>query len=229
MNKELMPEQLELQGLIKSGFGEKSPFETDLATKLLHTDRQVMFVHRLLKAAQERANTAARKDVKVPRAVDRVIELLNKACGPKLKKPKIGILLANGTDAVTLNLADPKGRNPGYVYMKTLTKGYIGKISPEGKLYATYDISQDVKDAIVRFAVDPLSEVTKFAKAKGCCCFCWKTLDDPDSVSWGYGPICAKHNRLPHGSFNAKAKHIVANIQPDWAPLEAIPEYYYAF
>lgn len=50
-----------------------------------------------------------------------------------------------------------------------------------------------------RFLADPEGEAVRAGKLSGHCSFCKSPLSTPESVSAGYGPVCAKHWGLPWG------------------------------
>lgn len=50
-----------------------------------------------------------------------------------------------------------------------------------------------------RFLADPEGEAIRAGKLSGQCSFCKSPLSTPESVSAGYGPVCARHWGLPWG------------------------------
>jgi hypothetical protein len=112
------------------------------------------------------------------------------------KRPKINV------GDLLFSLAPAGGRNAGHVYVKGEKdwdgeRPYLGKITPEGKLYLGAGVSDEIRDRILAIG----SDVVKSAKAHGAqhgnCCFCGSPLSTDASVSNGYGPICADNWGLP--------------------------------
>ncbi len=247
MNKvELMPEQYALQALISAGHVKATDFTNDMAHKPRYTDKQKQWVHKLVAEGNQAAEAA--KSVAdigtAPKAVHRVLEFIKAATGPKLKKPSVRVLTdaAGGYITFAKVADDAKDKftgkphpNRGYVYMYLTNRGYMGKISPEGVISVKFEVPEDAKAAIVRFAIDPWQEVRAFAKAHGRCCFCDASLFDAKGYSqlWGYGPVCAKHYGLPHGNYHKKvgtADNFPTEFIPvDWRPIETVPEDFYSF
>ena len=126
-------------------------------------------------------------------------DLLNRfalALKAGIKRPKVN------TGDLLFSLAPANGRNAGHVYVKGEKdwdgeRPYLGKITPEGKLYLGAGVSDEVRDRILAIG----SDVVKSAKAHGAqhnnCCFCSRDLTTDESVSNGYGPICADKWGLP--------------------------------
>lgn len=75
---------------------------------------------------------------------------------------------------------------------------YVGKIEKNGSL-TLYQDRELVSTVLSEMVYDPYA----FTKAQGLkygfCCFCARELTDPQSVSVGYGPICAENFGLPWG------------------------------
>jgi len=120
-------------------------------------------------------------------------ELANKA---GIKRPKVN------TGDLLFSLAPASGKNEGYVYVKGQTndwdeRPYFGKISPEGKFFGVRDLEDETRKRIIEIG----SDVVAAAKAHGAqhnnCCFCNRDLTTNESVSNGYGPICAERYGLP--------------------------------
>lgn len=82
-----------------------------------------------------------------------------------------------------------------------------GRIDPDGNLW-------DHRGAIVPPGVmalldemndDPAGFIRRFGVRTGRCCFCDLPLTDETSMGWGYGPVCAKTYKLPHGVMKLRA------------------------
>jgi hypothetical protein len=113
-----------------------------------------------------------------------------------IKRPKVNV------GDLMFSLAPAGGKNAGHVYVKGAKddfgeRPYLGKVTPEGKLYPSRDCSDEQKARILEIGGD----VVKAAKAHGAqhsnCCFCGRGLTTNESVANGYGPICAERYGLP--------------------------------
>ena len=126
-------------------------------------------------------------------------DLLNRfalALKAGIKRPKVN------TGDLLFSLAPAHGHNAGCVYVKGEKdaygdRPYLGKITPEGKFFAGRGVEDEVKQRIAEVG----SDVVGSAKAHGAqhnnCCFCSRDLTTDESVSNGYGPICADRYGLP--------------------------------
>ena len=102
---------------------------------------------------------------------------------------------------VTITKAPMNGRNPGALYVKTSGE-YVGKVTADGTLSVAYGITSDVLDPTLDI-IDTLAErglayVIEQGRVTGICGFCGRYLEDPESVQYGYGPVCATKWGLPH-------------------------------
>jgi Family of unknown function (DUF6011) len=102
-----------------------------------------------------------------------------------LRYPKVSV----GT--LRFSLAGDDSRNAGYLYVKANGE-YAGKISPAGEFSADRHATAEQCDDIVRVARDPLAAAVKHGHETGLCAICSRPLSDPESVTRGIGPICAK-------------------------------------
>lgn len=97
-------------------------------------------------------------------------------------------------------------------YLAVVLDGeYVGKISQGGEI-VLYSDRELVSTVLSEMVEDPYA----FTKAQGLrygfCCFCAKELTDPQSVSAGYGPICADTFGLPWGEESKKELTINAGL-----------------
>lgn len=130
--------------------------------------------------------------------VSGITALFEKASA-KLKYPKLEMQTAGGV-MVALNLANPKLKNPGCIYVK-VNGAYAGKINPDG-VYKPNHVPknlQDLLDSLHALAANPAKVAAEQGTLLGRCCFCMKNLKHPDSIAMGYGPICADAYGLPWG------------------------------
>ena len=142
--------------------------------------------------AKQREQKAAQTQIDMTDLLDRFALALKAG----IKRPKVN------TGDLLFSLAPAHGRNAGCVYVKGEKdaygdRPYLGKITPEGKFFAGPNVEDDVKQRIAEVG----SDVVGSAKAHGAqhnnCCFCSRDLTTDESVSNGYGPICADRYGLP--------------------------------
>lgn len=76
---------------------------------------------------------------------------------------------------------------------------YAGRISPEGGWYPSGACTSEVFALLDEFESDPAEYAAAYGRRTGKCAFCGYHLDDEISMGFGYGPVCAKHYRLPYG------------------------------
>ena len=80
-------------------------------------------------------------------------------------------------------------------HVLNVSRSGVAAISKDAKL-------EEVRSTLVlflRFVDDPLSQVVYFGAQTGKCSFCGLPLDDPISLSVGYGKTCAEKNNLLWG------------------------------
>jgi len=126
-------------------------------------------------------------------------DLLNRfalALKAGIKRPKVN------TGDLLFSLAPAHGHNAGCVYVKGEKdaygdRPYLGKITPEGKFFAGRGVEDEVKQRIAEVGSDVVGSAKAHGAQHGNCCFCSRDLTTDESVSNGYGPICAKRYGLP--------------------------------
>lgn len=126
-------------------------------------------------------------------------DLLNRfalALKAGIKRPKVN------TGDLLFSLAPAHGRNAGHVYVKGEKdaygdRPYLGKITPEGKFFAGRGVEDEVKQRIAEVGSDVVGSAKAHGAQHGNCCFCSRDLTTDESVSNGYGPICADRYGLP--------------------------------
>lgn len=126
-------------------------------------------------------------------------DLLNRfalALKAGIKRPKVN------TGDLLFSLAPAHGHNAGCVYVKGEKdaygdRPYLGKITPEGKFFAGRGVGDEVKRRIAEVGADVVGSAKAHGAQHGNCCFCSRDLTTDESVSNGYGPICADRYGLP--------------------------------
>lgn len=102
-----------------------------------------------------------------------------------LKYPKVHV------GSLRFTLAQEDSKNPGYIYIRA-DGHYAGKISPTGEFSPAYETTTAQKERITTVARDPLAAAVAHGHETGNCAICSRHLSDPDSVTRGIGPVCAK-------------------------------------
>ena len=122
-----------------------------------------------------------------------VIELFTKAKG-NLKYPKISLTTETG-GTVMLSLAGAKAKKPGTI---NVTDGkpfgeniWYGRGDSVGNWEKSYSATDEVGNLLKELSLDPAGFATNYGHKHGSCCFCNKTLTHDNSVTAGYGPVCA--------------------------------------
>lgn len=129
-----------------------------------------------------------------------VMALFNTAVGHGLKYPKVRLATDDGT-RVVLARAGSKSRYTGAVMV---TDGgrypgnrFFGRINPTGEFFPGHALTPGVSTLLASLSADPASVARAYGHLTGNCCFCGLDLSTPESVSCGYGPVCAGKFGLP--------------------------------
>lgn len=107
----------------------------------------------------------------------------------------------------------------------------FGKLDGNGDWFPSADCPPEVTKLLTDFNANPEVYVIRYGLRTGTCCFCANPLTDDSSVKLGYGPVCAKHYRLPHGKKGvAKYESLLKELagELDYRPNEVIPDDFYA-
>lgn len=142
--------------------------------------------------AKQREQKATQTQIDMTDLLDRFALALKAG----IKRPKVN------TGDLLFSLAPATGRNAGCVYVKGEKdaygdRPYFGKITPEGKFFAGPNVEDDVKQRIAEVGSDVVGSAKAHGAQHGNCCFCSRDLTTDESVSNGYGPICADRYGLP--------------------------------
>lgn len=76
---------------------------------------------------------------------------------------------------------------------------WYGRIDADGTVTLGGKMAKDILAAVVEIACDPKAAAVKYAARTGSCSFCGRYLETKESVSVGYGPVCAQKFGLPWG------------------------------
>lgn len=154
------------------------------------SDKQWDFVSSLVKQA-----TAPKPEMPKERVGDfsGVIELFTKAKG-NLKYPKISLTTESG-GTVMLSLAGAKAKKPGTI---NVTDGkpfgeniWYGRVDSFGSWEKSHSATDEVGNLLKELSIDPAGFASNYGHKHGSCCFCNKTLTQANSVTAGFGPVCA--------------------------------------
>jgi len=122
-----------------------------------------------------------------------VIELFTKAKG-NLKYPKISLTTESG-GTVMLSLAGAKAAKPGTI---NVTDGkpygqniWYGRVDAVGNWEKSYNATDEVGNLLKELSNNPAGFAANYGHKHGSCCFCNKTLTQANSVTAGFGPVCA--------------------------------------
>lgn len=142
--------------------------------------------------AKQREQKATQTQIDMTDLLDRFALALKAG----IKRPKVN------TGDLLFSLAPAHGHNAGCVYVKGEKdaygdRPYLGKITPEGKFFAGRGVEDDVKQRIAEVGADVVGSAKAHGAQHGNCCFCSRDLTTDESVSNGYGPICADRYGLP--------------------------------
>jgi hypothetical protein len=128
--------------------------------------------------------------------------LFDKAIANGLKYPKIRLQTPSG-QPVALGRAGDGSKYRGQIMV---TDGerfgcnrYFGRVTQEGNWVIGREDLPEVRTLLEQLGADPATVASQYGKLTGNCCFCFRRLDDPRSVSVGYGPRCATVYGLPWG------------------------------
>lgn len=155
------------------------------------TEKQLAAVYRIIADDADRAEA---KQTKID--MSDLLYRFGLAQEAGIKRPKVN------TGDLLFSLAPATGRNAGHVYVKGEEDSwgerlYLGKITPEGELYPSRDASPEVIKRIAEIGADVVGSAKAHGAQHGNCCFCNRDLTTDESVSNGYGPICAGRYGLP--------------------------------
>ena len=114
------------------------------------------------------------------------------------KRPKI--VLTSAGQKIKLTVAGPKSKYHGCIM---ITDGgpygdnkWFGTVNPIDGTWLPSKSTTEEEIVIIRrvlqaFATNPHKAAMTYGKQQSSCCFCAKALDTKESVTAGYGPVCA--------------------------------------
>lgn len=122
-----------------------------------------------------------------------VINLFTKAKG-NLKYPKVTLVSDSGLK-VQLSMAGAKAKKPGTI---NVTDGqpfgqnvWYGRVDADGGWEKSFKATDEVGQMLKELSENPAAFATQYGHKTGNCCFCAKHLTHANSVTAGFGPVCA--------------------------------------
>ena len=118
-----------------------------------------------------------------------------------IKRPRINL------GDLVFSMAGDNSRNAGCVYVKGGTAyeaEYYGKVDPQGNFFAARGLDPEIAGRIINTGADLFATARAHGMKHNNCCFCSRELKTLESVSLGWGPICAERYGLPHDIESAK-------------------------
>ena len=150
------------------------------------TENQEAAVLRGIAKDEDRA-TAKAKSPDAELDMTSVKEKLDTAFASGIKNPILRL------ESFKINRAKDESKNPGHLYVKSNDGDYLGKVSPEGHFYKSYDATDNHVAAILEVGKDVLAAAVAYGKRTGSCSCCGKELTNPESIELGIGPICIQN------------------------------------
>jgi len=130
--------------------------------------------------AKNRATPAAKLDLsKIKEKFDDAREKGIKRCALRI----IGFKFTRASDT---------GRNAGYIYIKDTDNGdlYLGKVSPNGEFFKSYDCKQEHIDGLLKANENIFASARLYGQKTGRCTICGRELTNKRSIELGIGMIC---------------------------------------
>lgn len=133
----------------------------------------------------------------------RISQLFQKARDQGLKYPKIRLEAEDGTKVV-LRFSGGQFGKPSYIGITDNAsyhegRRYFGRIDLDGRFTKAWQATPEVLKLINQLAEDPVGLAKLYGLKTSTCCFCARPLETSESVTMGYGPICAEKFGLPWG------------------------------
>lgn len=116
------------------------------------------------------------------------------------RAPEAAKMVSLTLQTVRIKRAGQASSNPGGLWLVSdLDAEYLGKIMADGEIRLTRaGQAARISEALRRLAAFGAKELARVGRVSGRCCYCSRTLTDPQSMDLGYGPVCAKYHGLPH-------------------------------
>lgn len=162
--------------------------------------RQWPWVHKLANEQLEREAQREAEKAAGPVVFTHLTELFQHALDSGHKTPRITLDMDEGR--VRLGVAGSNSRTPGAIHV---TDGgpfgsntYYGRIATDGT-FKGRNAPDWVLEVLRQLDGETLEFVVQYGQRTGNCCFCARELTTTESVTAGYGPVCAGRYGLPWG------------------------------
>lgn len=184
------------------GRGRRDDFLMSLvdfyAAKGRFSQGQRVWAHKLAQQLTARAEKPATPTT--GETFPRLVEMLRTA-SESLKHPRIVGRFDEG--ALRINLAGERARFPGSLNVTSEgsfdDRTWYGRIHADGRWEPSKSCPAWVTTRLREFNADPASVAKLQGQKYGACCFCSRELITTESVTAGYGPVCAEKYGLPWG------------------------------
>jgi hypothetical protein len=159
--------------------------------KKVLSPKQWPWVHKL--ATDATAPKAEKPSVQID--CSEIVSLFDFASEQGMKRPRIAFPEAK------FSVAGPHSRNPGTIHVAqgSYPGKYFGYITREGKMVPGRNFAELDLAFLEAFSKSPREYATSSGVESGSCRFCGLELTTTESVSAGYGPVCASHWGLSWG------------------------------
>ena len=81
----------------------------------------------------------------------------------------------------------------------------VGLITVDNVLLKRRSMTERTRQLCLVLCTDPIAAAALWGQKTMTCCFCHRALETPQSVSVGYGPVCAQRWDLPWGHIDKEA------------------------
>jgi len=158
----------------------------------------------------------------------KLVEHFDRASGV-LKFPKVSLENEDGLK-LRLSRAGSRAKVPGSI---NLTDGkpygeneWYGRVLKTGVVETSRAFNEGIKALLAAFNDDPAKVAKTSGLLTGNCCFCRKPLTTGESLTAGYGPICADKYALPWGEVDPGVRNLdryIADEPTEALVFEALP------
>jgi hypothetical protein len=160
------------------------------------TEGQLQAVFKCIARDEDRAAQVEKTSSQTQIDMTDLLERFALAQDAGIKRPKVN------TGDLLFSLAPAAGRNANHVYVKGPKdawdeRPYLGKITPQGRFYPSKVCDQAAQQRVAEIGSDVVSAAKAHGAQHNNCCFCSRDLTTNESVSNGYGPVCADRYGLP--------------------------------
>ena len=191
---------------------------SDLMKKIKGIEEQPSNVVQLPVTTTAPSNEVRQPIEEIPNGA-KILEIFHNA-QKHLKYPKINYNFNDPEDRIStirFYLASSGSRYAGGIH---ITDGrsfenntYYGVIDKNGVLNLRHTVDELTADRIKFILKDPITAASVSGIAFDSCCFCGHELTHPNSLFYGYGPICASNWGLPWQDAPIDTYGLIAKIE----------------